>query len=668
MMVNDGRQVVYDPSPDLLADVAGGSDDPGKPLELFGVGFANGFERLGLSAADSAPPAFKETSPLWPNVPVLEQTFNVFPLGDDGSGMLGNVFNSPGGEGVFDCDECDVTDPPQLVGMLRDPWDTVPWAIGTVVGVNPGDAIPGNSVVTFDVDLDLPGVGDYFRQSLAAGQVGVFLASLHDVGGFHGGGSIDVFPAYYAKESIFVQLGAASPASLEIDYEILPEELPGDYDRSGTVDAEDYAKWTTEFGLTEDGGTGADGNGNGVVDAADYTVWRDHLMGMPSGAGSIIGGSTAAVPEPGSLWLVVWAIAMFSRGTRYNSFPRGAWERDIETLRVVSRAAGAAEHCVPTRSVGTRKRRGFSLIELLVVIAIIGILVAIMLPAIQSARESARRMTCQNNLKQIGLAVHSFQLANKHLPPPMAVPGDGPIQPGASSTFVLLMPYLEESNKFAGFDPTKSVMSSTNLPTTSGTVPTYLCPSMQLPREIPVEECGESLGPGSYIISTRTVYKDFFNKWLSKDIDGASQALDGAFALPIPDTKYQLDFQRFIDGTSKTLLVGEINFGFQEYKWTCASRPGAPRWGDQTWAEGYWVFGWGNIDWLLYEQLGVGSYNSQRQLNGNATLRVYRSDHPGGAQFVLVDGSVHFVPDTIDYPVLQALVTRAGGETNHRFD
>lgn len=295
--------------------------------------------------------------------------------------------------------------------------------------------------------------------------------------------------------------------------------------------------------------------------------------------------------------------------------------------------------------------RAFTLIELLVVIAIVGTLVAILLPAVQAARESARRMGCQNNLKQIGLAVHNYQQSQRHLPPPNA----GATFQQLGSTFVLLLPYLEEGNLYAEYDLEKSVVNPDNLRVTGSPVATYTCPSMSLPRSVPAEECGEVLAPGSYMISTRTEYSS--NKVARGEIDGA-------FSVPLPGNEYQLSFQNFIDGTSNTLLIGEVNYGHHDLLWTAC--PGTVKWGDHKWAEGYWALAWGHIDWQKYEKFKVASYNRfDRLLNGNASLRVFRSDHPGGVQFVFVDGSVHFVPTEIDYPVLRALVTRAGEEVNH---
>jgi prepilin-type processing-associated H-X9-DG protein len=89
---------------------------------------------------------------------------------------------------------------------------------------------------------------------------------------------------------------------------------------------------------------------------------------------------------------------------------------------------------------------------------------------------------------------------------------------------------------------------------------------------------------------------------------------------------------------------------------------GQVKWGDQTWAQGYWALSWGHIDWELYRDAEYASFDRDDKLFGNRTLRVFRSDHPGGAQFVLADGSVQLIEQSIEYPVLRSLVTRAGGD------
>jgi prepilin-type N-terminal cleavage/methylation domain-containing protein/prepilin-type processing-associated H-X9-DG protein len=298
------------------------------------------------------------------------------------------------------------------------------------------------------------------------------------------------------------------------------------------------------------------------------------------------------------------------------------------------------------RSENVRSCSGFTLVELLVVIAIIGILVALLLPAIQAARECARRLGCQNNLKQIGLAVQNYASANHHLPPPRMGVGQFTEY---GSVFVTLLPYLEEASRFSQYDQTKNADDPANLPITSQPVDIYLCPSMRLPRAVP-SGLDEKLGPGSYIISTRTAY-------------GLYLKLDGAFANPSADGHYSLGFKNITDGTSKTLLVGETNFGHQKWLWDDGPDIGTPMWGDQTWARGYWWYAWGHMS-----SADPTLYNNTDKYNPPDSVRCFRSDHPGGVQFVMLDGSVRFLPTDSDPLVRNALVTRAGGETNANID
>lgn len=306
-----------------------------------------------------------------------------------------------------------------------------------------------------------------------------------------------------------------------------------------------------------------------------------------------------------------------------------------------------------------KTRSGFTLVELLVSIAIIGVLVAILLPAIQAARESARRMSCSNNLKQVGLAVHNYESAQGHLPPPKLGDESATLQ---GSVFVLLLPYLEQSGPWNQYHVEKAVTDPLNLSITENSLPVYLCPSMWLPREVPSRSCGEQLGPGSYMISAGTHYA------------GSPVAkLNGAFASLVANKAYTLGMQHITDGTSNTFLVGEANYGLRGLGWSAC--PGTEKWGDQTWAHGYWAHSWGHIAMGEYEMLlqltgkEYKAYNKSGEVPSvQGPLRVYRSDHPGGAQFVFLDGSVRFVPEEVDYPVLAALVTREGGESNHSFD
>src|SRR5262249_5557594 len=151
----------------------------------------------------------------------------------------------------------------------------------------------------------------------------------------------------------------------------------------------------------------------------------------------------------------------------------------------------------------------------------------------------------------------NYAQSKRHLPPPNLGAGQ---YNWTGSTFVALLPYLEESARFANYDLAKSVDDPVNLPISSQPLDIYMCPSMDLPRAVPeATSADEKLGPGSYIISSRTDYGNYQN-------------LDGAFANPSDDGHYSLNFKHIIDGTSKTLVVGETNY--RHVKWLWINAPG----------------------------------------------------------------------------------------------
>jgi prepilin-type N-terminal cleavage/methylation domain-containing protein len=319
------------------------------------------------------------------------------------------------------------------------------------------------------------------------------------------------------------------------------------------------------------------------------------------------------------------------------------------------------------RHTDSRSRSAFTLVELLVVIAIIGILVALLLPAAQAAREAARRTQCMNNSKQMGMATQLFHDAYGTLPPPKILTGPGgltaaPRQEGENaveegrttlgSTFCLLLSFLEEGNLYAQFDITKSIYEEVNLPVSERSLPVYTCPSMVLPRTVPDVACGEELGPGSYIISVMSIEP----KNAKREDRYGPGTVDGAFDYPPrPGERYNLPLARILDGTSKTFLIGEIDYGFANWEWTgaCSGSKG----GEFHWAQSYQLLAWGHVA----AKSSMDLFNSE-ELVAPVNNIIFRSDHPGGVQFVMLDGSVHFVTTGSDRRVRNALVTRAGEE------
>lgn len=285
---------------------------------------------------------------------------------------------------------------------------------------------------------------------------------------------------------------------------------------------------------------------------------------------------------------------------------------------------------------------GFTLIELLTVIAILSVLISLLLPAVSAARSAARGVQCRNNLRQLGVATQNYLTARNHLPPPNA----GSQFENRGSTLVFLLPYLEEAQAYESYDFSKAVDDPVNLPITSRPIATYLCPSMVLRRPVPDVERGEKLAPGSYVISSRTKY-------------ASHRRLDGPFKNVADSRTYSLGPKHIRDGMSKTLWFGETNYGHADFLWpeNTDGQP-SPKWGDTTWASGYWYFAWGHMSAELPDL-----FNNSRLFANPLSARVFRSDHSGGVNFVLLDGSARFLTDDTSPDVRAALVTRAGHET-----
>jgi prepilin-type N-terminal cleavage/methylation domain-containing protein len=297
---------------------------------------------------------------------------------------------------------------------------------------------------------------------------------------------------------------------------------------------------------------------------------------------------------------------------------------------------------------GIRDRTsGFTLVELLVVIAIIGILIALLLPAVQAAREAARRMQCSNNLKQIGLALHNYAGQNREYFP------IGAYGQYRHALFSHLLPFLEQQPMYNSF----TLNGDTKLETHRHTpIATYVCPSY----------------PGPAVIRDRTDY-DWLNGAIItyQGVGGRIYARNGTKNTTLPCTEYGeqptngmfgFGFARKMsdvtDGLSNTLAIGEF---VQKDRGTAGPF--------NTWP--------GNCRcWIYGNDGGCGNYNA-KVLVHPINARVDRmnspyvgynhlpmgSHHPGGANFLVGDGSVHFLSESINLEAYQSLGSCDGGES-----
>ena len=323
-----------------------------------------------------------------------------------------------------------------------------------------------------------------------------------------------------------------------------------------------------------------------------------------------------------------------------------------------------------------RQRSAFTLVELLVVIAIIGILIALLLPAVQMAREAARRTQCINNLKQVGLALHGYQTAVGSFPPVTILPVGQTYQPWSGQA--RLLPYLEQVNLSNLIDWDKSPQFTGSPVAAKTRVPMYLCPSEINDRERETPTLIHY--PLNYAFNQGT--------WFIYD-PKTGEVGDGAF---LPNRSFRA--ADITDGLSNTLALSEVK-AYQPNVWdtnkpnmTGVAPPNTPadlqpfvggtfdQNGHTEWVEGdvhetgFTTTFTPNLD-VPYVDNGVTySIDLTSMRDGeSATAPTYaavtaRSYHPGLVNALLLDGSVRTVADLIDRRVWRAAGTRGGGEVD----
>lgn len=322
--------------------------------------------------------------------------------------------------------------------------------------------------------------------------------------------------------------------------------------------------------------------------------------------------------------------------------------------------------------------RAFTLVELLVVIAIIGILVALLLPAVQAARAAARRTQCQNNMKQVGLALMNYHSANGAFPPSSQWPtnANGEPQGVASKTFtghlanwvILTLPYMEEQTTYDAFDLEYPIPDPINEIARGTQIPGLLCPEDQYNSQnfegntaAQTNHYGPNWARGNYGANAA------LGVMQTEGYDGAAAAgskssgwkNDGIRG--VMGANVGLSIAKITDGTSKTILAGEIRAGVVQHDvrgvWALGGGPSA------LWRHGYYGDAAGPNSPGDEADDTIGCSDVIRSFGGKVPLaeekmgciertgntqQTARSMHNGGVFVTFCDGSVHFVSDDVE--------------------
>ncbi|HEY8503743.1 MAG TPA: DUF1559 domain-containing protein [Gemmataceae bacterium] len=341
------------------------------------------------------------------------------------------------------------------------------------------------------------------------------------------------------------------------------------------------------------------------------------------------------------------------------------------------------------------RRRAFSLIELLVVIAIIGVLIALLLPAVQRVREAAHRTACVNNLKQLGLALHHCHDAQGAFPPGLTVTGTNNLEMGGFGGFVPLLPFLEQQNWTDRWDARKHWYEAPNAAIVSVELKVFYCPSNRTSGVIDMSFLEQTAGrPLPDLAACDYLLCKGANAAMCENVQ-VPGAFRGVFDV---NTRTRLADVR--DGTGNTFAIGEgaggtprygIRHFYQDASPATDLFPGQSPYIDQSWSSGPTATNaLRSIGLLQAATLGVtalrgghdpafdepmntplvlpaldynnGCTNAGTARGGYDILSGFRSVHTGGCYFAFCDGSVRFVRETIPADTYRALSTMQGGE------
>ncbi len=450
-----------------------------------------------------------------------------------------------------------------------------------------------------------------------------------------GGEAMVVDAGVVAVDGLYV--GSLAADSLEIDAAVVDILAAGQLEVAGGVNVGQGAELIVNGTLTATELLVAPGDselgtpsgllaGSGRIHAHGVTIRGVLSPGTPaigaladSGGGAPLAAPAGAVPEPGSLVLLLGAAVV-----------GGTW------LGLRRRPCGFAPRSSrPADRQRSGRSRGFTLVELLVVITVVGVLMGLTVTAVQQVREAGRRSGCTNNLRQIGLALHHYQSSRQEFPVGCLECRFGSARPGKRMRMiawnVALLPLLEQENVYRLFDYEYPAKSEQNREAVASVVPLFLCPSTIRSAYT----SGDINGDGTWQPGEDMAYTDYGGIY---GVEGPGRnAPFGSFhylndrSLGVMLYEEATPTSEVHDGLSNTVVVGECSGrGYQQ---------------QAEWANGHNCF-------AQHEQVGINQ-SLDNELH---------SDHPGGAQVVFADGHVEMLDQGIEQELLGALLTRAGGE------